>query len=70
MREFAFQLGSFLLYAATLAGAVYLGAKIHKVTHRAWLGILCGVLIFGTIGTFLALQGLPTPGGYSYGPDD
>ncbi|MCA8328835.1 hypothetical protein [Burkholderia cepacia] len=64
MREFAFQLGSFVLYAAILAGAAYLGVKISKMTGRGWLGILSGVLIFGTVGTLLALHGLPAPGGY------
>ncbi|EKS9840566.1 hypothetical protein QDD82_001351 [Burkholderia cepacia] len=70
MRAFAFQLGSFLLYAAAFAGAVYCGAKIGKATGRAWLGVLSGVLIFGAIGTWLALQGLPVSSGYGYGPDD
>ncbi|MDI9684324.1 hypothetical protein [Burkholderia cenocepacia] len=64
MREFVFQFGAFLLYAAALSGAVYLGAKISKASGRGWLGILAGVLIFGVVGTLLALQGLPAPGGY------
>ncbi|MBY4727801.1 MULTISPECIES: hypothetical protein [Burkholderia] len=62
MSAFAFQLGAFLLYAAVLAGAVYLGTKISKATGRSWLGVIAGVLIFGTVGTLLALQGLPAPG--------
>lgn len=70
MREFAFQLGALVIYAATLAAAIYLGAKISKTTGRGWLGIVCGVLIFGVLGTLLALQGLPTPSGYGYSPDD
>ncbi|RQT43112.1 hypothetical protein DF046_36645 [Burkholderia cepacia] len=70
MREFAFQVGSLVIYAATLAAAVYLCAKISKATGRSWFGIVCGVLIFGAIGTLLALQGLPTPSGYGYSPDD
>lgn len=64
MHEFAFQLGSLLLYATALAGAVYAGVKISKATGRGWLGILFGALIFGTAGILLALQGLPAPGGY------
>ena len=64
MREFAFQLGSLMIYAGALAGATYIGAKISKATGRSWLGIVCGFLIFGVIGTLLAIQGLPTPGGY------
>lgn len=64
MYAFALQLGAFLLYGSTLGASVWLGIKISKTTGRAWLGVLSGAVAFGAVGTLLALQGLPAPGGY------
>lgn len=64
MREFAFQLGAFVLYALLLCVSILIGTKISKATGRSWLGVLSGVLVFGAIGVLMALQGLPAPGGY------
>ena len=57
MREFAFQLGAFVLYALLLCVSILIGTKISKATGRSWLGVLSGVLVFGAIGVWAFIEG-------------
>lgn len=65
LNSFALQLGSFVIYLGVLAGSIWIGVSVSRLSGRPWIGVATFAALFLGGSILLALGGSPAPGGFS-----